>query len=98
MWARLSIFLAFTECANSMQTENSRLHTFIGCLEKGLIDQAHLSVKLSFLNYFAADRLLKRLLLHHRLLVEVKLVGFLQDPSVLRPQGCLHLPIRPLGR
>ena len=55
MWARLSIFLAFTECANSMQTEKSRLHTFTGCLEKGLIDQAHLTVKLKTILQLVRD-------------------------------------------
>ena len=40
-----------------MQTENSRLHTFTGCLEKGLIDQAHLTVKLkTILQLIACSR------------------------------------------
>ena len=40
-----------------MQTEKSRLHTFTGCLEKGLIDQAHLSVKLkTILQLIACSR------------------------------------------
>lgn len=42
--ARLSIFLAFRECAKSVKTKNPRLLTFVAYSEKELIDYLNIPI------------------------------------------------------